>query len=357
MSTVNPKMLVLAREVRGLTQSELAGKLKFISQANYSRMEKGIVIMNEEQLRDVSESLNFPSSFFYREVPVLTQREYYYRKKASLQKKEQYKLEANFSLLRLWFNDMLSEIDIPDFKLPEIEVEHTNTPEVIAKKTRRYLGIDKGPISALINILEKNGVIVYFLNNVPDKFDGTTVITESGTRVIVVNGGMPNYRKRFTIAHEMAHIICHIPFINDDPYKTINDVENEANRFASEFLMPEEDSKTELYKLSYSRLTDLKNYWNISKSAIIRRAFDTGCINKDRYTYLMIELSRYNERKSEKYDVPLDEPKLFKKIVDSYFLHLGYTQDELMKSLSITKEDFDNYILKKNNVFKLQVAV
>lgn len=350
-------MLVLAREARGLTQSELVANLSSLSQATYSRLEKGIIQINDEQLNEIANELDFPTVFFTKKPAVVTQTEYFYRKKASLQKKEQYKLEANFSLLRLWLNEMLSDVDIPAYKIPEIEVEYKNTPEVIAGITRRYLGIQKGPISTLINTLEKHGLLVYLLYNVPDKFDGTTIITEGGTKALIINGSMPNYRIRFTIAHELAHIVCHIPFTNNDPFHIVRDIENEANRFASEFLMPGEECKDDLFKLSYGKLTDLKNYWNVSKSAIIRRAFDLGCISKDRYTHLMIELSRYGERKAERHDVALDEPKIFKKIVQSYYDDLGYTPDELMRSLSIGKEDFNTYILNRRNIVKLRVAV
>ncbi|HEY1062931.1 MAG TPA: XRE family transcriptional regulator [Daejeonella sp.] len=353
METINPKMLILGREARGLTQAELANQLDRISQANYSRMEKGIINVNEEQISEIANTLNFPLDFFKRPEPKGTQVEYFYRKKATLPKKKQYELEANFNLLRLWLNDMLAEIDIPDFVIPEIEIEHTNTPETIAKRIRIFFGISKGPIDALINVLEKRGIIVYFLSECPDKFDGTTIITAAGTRVIVVNGKMPNYRKRFTIAHELCHIICHIPFSDTDPYRN---VENEANRFASEFLMPADECISDLYRLTYSKLTDLKNYWNVSKSAIIRRASDLGCITKDKYTHLMIELSRYNERKSEKTDVPLDEPKILKKMVDSYLNDMGYTKDELMKSLTINEEDFSRFLVR-DNVRRLQIAI
>jgi Zn-dependent peptidase ImmA (M78 family)/transcriptional regulator with XRE-family HTH domain len=356
MRPINHKMLVLAREARGLSQADLALKLKNISQANYSRMEKGLITILEEQIEVIAGALDFPVSFFYRSEPLVTQTEFYYRKKASLLKKEQYALEANFSLIRLWFNDMLKEIDIPDFSLPEMEVEHNNTPEVIAQKTRMLLSVQRGPIGALINLLEKHGVIVYYLNNISGKFDGTTIITESGTRVIVVNAEMPNYRKRFTIAHELAHLICHIPF-STTVIESIRDVENEANRFAAEFLMPSNECEVDLFKLVYSKLPDIKNYWNVSKSAIIRRAYDLGCITKDKYTHLMIELSRYGERKVEKYDVPLDEPKLLNKILKSYYNDLDYSQEELMRYLTISADDFERFIFRKDNIRKLQISV
>ena len=354
----NPRMLILAREARGLSQAELTKSLSSISQATYSRIEKGIVEIQENQIKEIAEHLDFPVSFFNRESRIVGDpQEYLYRKRQTLPKKQQIKLEATFDLIRMLNEDLLSEVDIPDFNLPEIEIEHTNTPEVIANKIRRFLGFERGPILDLINSLEKNGIMVYMLQDAPDKFDGTTVITKTGTRIIVLNNDMPNYRKRFTISHEVGHIVCHIPFPNDNPFKVDADVEKEADRFAAEFLMPTDQIRSELHRLTYSKLADIKGYWRVSKSSIIYKAHILGCIDTNRYIYLMTELSRYNERKTEKSDVPLDAPKLLSLITETYHNTLGYSDNEFMATLSINKTDYDALILNKRKIAKLRIAV
>ncbi|RZK65379.1 MAG: ImmA/IrrE family metallo-endopeptidase, partial [Pedobacter sp.] len=329
---INPQMMSLAREARGLSQAELIAGLKTISQATYSRIEKGIVEIQTDQLKELADRLDYPESFFYRQNNYVTSyQEYLYRKKSTMPKKQQVKLEATFSMIRMLFEDLLMEVEIPDFSLPQIEIEHTNTPEVIANKIRQYLGVPKGPIIDLIGLLENRGIVVYFLEDAPDKFDGTTVITNSGLNIIVLNADMPNYRIKFTIAHELCHIIAHIPFSNENPFKT--DIEAEANRFAAELLMPEEQIKPELFGLYYSSLDDIKGYWKVSKSSIIYRAKALGCIDTNRYIYLMTELSRYNERRNERSDVDLDSPKLLTLIVNTFYDELGYTDEEFLKAL------------------------
>lgn len=355
---INPRMLILAREARGLSQAELTKSLNTVSQATYSRIEKGIVEIQENQLNELSNQLDFPLTFFTRESKVPgSYQEYFYRKRQSLPKKQQVKLEATFDLLRMFFEDLLESVDIPDFSLPEIEIEHTNSPEVIANKIRRYLGIERGPVGDLIGLLEKNGIMVFMLRDAPEKFDGTTVITKSGTRIIVLNADMPNYRKRFTISHELCHILCHIPFTSENPFKEDADIEKEADTFASEFLMPADQIQSELYRLTYAKLADIKGYWKVSKSSIIYRAHKLGCIDKSRYIYLMTELSRYNERKAEKHDIPMEEPKLLKLITKTFYESLEYTDEEFMSALTINKNDFDFFILNKNKVHKMRIAI
>jgi Zn-dependent peptidase ImmA (M78 family) len=356
METINYKMLTLAREARGYTQSELVSKIYKLSQGNYSRMEKGILPIPNDLLGKLSEVLDFPVGFFYRDTPLVTQSEYFYRKKAALPKKELYKLEAQFDLIRLWFNELLNEVEITDSSFPEILVGLNNTPEIIAQKTRAYIQAPKGPMIDLVNLLERNGIILYFLHDAPEKFDGTTIITDSNHKVIVLNASMPNYRKRFTIAHELGHIIMHIPFaVFLEEYA---DVENEANRFASELLMPEAEISRDLQYLTYGKLSDLKQYWKVSKSALIRRGYTLGYLRPEKYQSLMIELSRYNERKKEATDVTLDEPRLFDKIIKTFLNHLNYSMDELKAFLGLNSDDFNSSILKNERaVHKMRVFV
>jgi predicted transcriptional regulator len=80
---------------------------------------------------------------------------------------------------------------------------------------------------------------------------------------IIVNSAHPPARKRFTVAHEIAHFVLHrgkaASGIEDDEfYRCLsNELEREANRYAAEILMPwplvnrlQDDGKTELGTLS-----------------------------------------------------------------------------------------------------------
>ncbi|WP_316848914.1 helix-turn-helix domain-containing protein [Pedobacter agri] len=338
---LNFRMLVLAREARGMTQEELVEKISNLSQGNYSRMEKGMLPVPSEIVLRISGLLDFPESFFYKESSSANSVEYFYRKRVSTPKKELYKLEANFDLLRLWFEDLLDMVEVGDFKFPELKVEGNNTPEAIARKIKLATGIASGPVINLVGLLEKNGIIIHFLRDVPDKFDGTTVLTKSGQRIIVVNASIPNDRKRFTIAHELAHCIMHIPFSSElDPY---SDIEMEANRFASEFLMPEMEIKRDLVALKFRDLSDLKNYWRVSKVALIKRAHTVGLINQSRYTTLMIEISRAGERKVESHDVDLDDPRILPLILKALMEQLEYTKESLSELLGMSMGYYNSF--------------
>lgn len=355
LKELNYRMLILAREARGLTQGDLVQQIPNLSQGNYSRMEKGLLAVPPETLKNIALALDFPESFFFKKDSSVNNVEYFYRKRVSTPKKELNKLEANFDLIRLWFEDLLNEVEIDDFKFPELKVEGNNTVETIARKVKIVSNVPSGPVINLIGILEKNGVVVYFLQNAPEKFDGTTLICKSGQRVIVVNADLPNDRKRFTIAHELGHCIMHIPFSSElDPF---SDVEAEANEFASEFLMPSFEVKRDLVGLKYRDLSDLKNYWRVSKVALIKRAYTLGLINQSRYTTFMIEISRAGERKVESHDVDLDEPRIVNLILKALIDQLDYTKELIQQILSMSEKDYNWFFHGGKSKTKLRIAL
>lgn len=63
MKAINPEMIVLARESRGLTQKELAENID-ITQGALSKIEKGLQTPLMENLEKIAFKLNYPLSFF-----------------------------------------------------------------------------------------------------------------------------------------------------------------------------------------------------------------------------------------------------------------------------------------------------
>lgn len=73
------------------------------------------------------------------------------------------------------------------------------------------------------------------------KLERTTSASSSSGYRIVVNAAHSLSRKRFTVAHEIAHYILHRSEVTDDAYyrsALSGGKETEANRLAAEILMP-----------------------------------------------------------------------------------------------------------------------
>jgi len=97
-------------------------------------------------------------------------------------------------------------------------------------------------------IAENLGLKVWEMSSLPTDVSGKLFLDENGGTSgfsIGVNAHEGYFRKRFTVAHELAHFLLHRNLIgngiqDDALYRSglSNQVETEANRLAADILMP-----------------------------------------------------------------------------------------------------------------------
>lgn len=332
----NYRQLIFAREYRGFSQSELASNIIGLSQSNLSKYEKGFSSLSDDMVLKIVDFLGFPESWLKHNISNLPENAHY-RKRTTISKKGKTEIEYSNRLIGYIVDQMSDSIEWPEFRLNPLNLEDGYTPESVAKNARKNLKISPNePLKSIFNLLETNGIIIIEFE-INDKFDGVSFITDKGNPIIIINKSFSNDRKRFTLAHELGHLLMHdfpIPeYRNNEKQK-----EDEANRFASEFLMPSEFIRNSLFDLRLSNLAELKRYWLTSMASIIRRAKDLKCITDDKYMYLVIELSRNGKKKNEDGFVYIDEPSLF---IEAYKLHkndLEYSDLELSNAFSIPED-------------------
>lgn len=341
---INAKMIKMARHTRGMTLTDLSSACG-IDTAMLSKIETGLVQATDNQLQKVASAVNYPLSFFSLQFSEARYSDFFYRKRVTMPAKEKDKIDAQIDVLRIVYERLVSLCETPQLRVFNISNQKGISPETIAVMAREYYKIEKGPILNLVSKLERNGIAIFYLDTDSEKFDGVTAYTERGLPFIVINKNKPNDRKRFTIAHELGHIIMHFPFrFQNDFYDRIKDerddiYETEADRFASEFLMPTSDIFQDLQGLTYSKLGLLKQYWNVSKASIVRKAKTLKCIDDKKYQFLMVELSRNGERKIETGGISFDDPQVFRKMIDINSNEL--TDEQLASFLYISQEDLN----------------
>jgi len=168
-----------------------------------------------------------------------------------------------------------------------------------AIRTHWKLGID--PIPRLAELLEERGIKVLSIDL--SDIDGLTarVRRKKGPAlpVIVIKETEWSERKRFTLAHELGHMLMEVR-------EGVN-AEKAANRFAGAFLMPAEALWREIGKkrtmISMGELLRLKELFGASFQAITYRCHDLGIINDAAYRRLF---QIFNERGWRKW--PFEEP-------------------------------------------------
>lgn len=325
--------LAFAREYRGLTQTELAQKVEGLSQSNLSKFEKGLGTLSEALIEKIMTVLDFPMSFLDVEINNKVENEEY--RKRSLSAKTRFTIKRTIELIAYTFDCMVDMVNIPDFNFTQIDLSEGYTPEDAAKHIRRQHRLGDKPIDNICHLLESNGVAVYEWKCNIESFDGVSLITDNGNRLVVINADMPNDRKRFTLAHELGHIVMHqcVDFLIHPE----RDKEKEANKFASELLMPTDSLKSTLCGLKVRELALLKQYWKVSMASLIYKAKEIGSIDYPRYTLLNTEISRNGWKKKEPVEVFIDSPSIIKQTYGLIKSELNYDLDDMQKMMSVPK--------------------
>lgn len=210
----------------------------------------------------------------------------------------------------------LSEyVDFPLLKIPSFD--DTRNIEHIANRTRDFWGLGREPIPDMVSLLERNGIIASEFSTEGRNIDAFYQYGEIFGReyfcVVLGTDKLTFARRQFNAAHELAHILMHERTSDFDELdrEEFRRREDEANEFASVFLLPREtfepDVRPYANKLNY--YVELKRKWKTSIGAMVRRAYSLGVITSNQYQYLARQISSKGWRTKE----PLDEYMVVKK--------------------------------------------
>ncbi len=143
---------------------------------------------------------------------------------------------------------------------------------------RQDWGLGLNPVPNMAELMEDRGVKVLFLP-MSEAFDGLTAHVHRedlpDVHVVVVDCDTGGERQRFTIAHEIGHLVLDVSESVDE--------EKAAYRFAGAFLMPEEVLWKEIGRhrsaIGLAELLRLKRMFGVSVQAITYRCKDLGIIS------------------------------------------------------------------------------
>ncbi|RQX00503.1 helix-turn-helix domain-containing protein [Micromonospora inaquosa] len=225
--------------------------------------------------------------------------------------------------------------NIPQFPVSPDRVS-VGEPEDAARKLRAAWGINTGPVGHLIRLAEHHGIIVIF--SIPQAAAIDAFSIETAIRpLIMLNPVKDDYfRQRFDVAHEMGHLVMHA---DAEPGGQI--IEDQAHRFAAEFLMPEEELVGDLpVKVGWPRLFALKDKWNVSLQALLMRARQLSVMNESSYNHAMATLSARGWRRREPGVMPTPEqPSLLPRSLE-LLEQAGYDMELLANECRVPVEVF-----------------
>lgn len=164
-----------------------------------------------------------------------------------------------------------------------------------ARDLRRewQLGID--PIPSMTDLLEEKGVKVIEAD-FPERFDGLACdVKRTGgkadTEVVVISSRTNIERRRFNLAHELAHRV-----IKGTADRETMKLEKAMNRFAAAFLAPADHLRQEVGErrqgITYHELIRLKRFYGMSAAAMLIRLRDVGLLPEAVVEYAFRDYAR-----------------------------------------------------------------
>lgn len=307
-----------ARKASGLSMRELAEKAG-ISAMSISKYETNKNTPSSGVMLALAKALGVRSEYFFRQAKVEL-KEIEYRKHSKLSKKVLNQIEGDVieQIERyLQLEEFLPTSPIQSFSQPKglkEKIESYVEVEKIANQVRKVWGLGTNPIPDLMDTLEEFGIKVFQSNILhDDMFDGLAAQV-NGEPVIVVGKSWPGDRQRFTLSHELGHLILAGRLADG------LDDEKAANRFAGAFLVPGSEAVKELGEsrswLEPVELCVLKQTYGLSMRGWIYRASDLGILNqlaaRKMWDYFKENLWVKTEP-GEPY--PSEKPKLYKQLV------------------------------------------
>ncbi|MEU4508723.1 XRE family transcriptional regulator [Nonomuraea wenchangensis] len=279
--------LRMARELRGLTQVQLAREVGSVTAASISQFENGHTKPAASTLRRLAVALRVPPAFFAAPArpPAQDQVNGFFRSLRSTSPRDRQQALAYVHLARELALELEKHVVLPDFNLLRVPIDggkplQSADIEQVAAQVRNHWNVSRGPIQDVVRLLEMNGIVVVRFRVGIEKVDAFSV--DFLDRPVVALGADKGLRdrSRFDAAHELGHLVLHgiTGKIGDKV------IENQANEFAAAFLMPANDIKAELpERLDWPSFLRLKAKWQVSLAALLVRAKTLGVMSEHTY--------------------------------------------------------------------------
>ncbi|GAA4878827.1 ImmA/IrrE family metallo-endopeptidase [Pseudonocardia benzenivorans] len=315
------------REMHSLTQASLVSDIPGLTQSRLSRIESGLSSPDDEILELLAIALGVRSDYFFREslIDLIGQ-------SPQLRARSRLTQAAKSSVVH-WANLIYEEYErlesgsgIPN-RLSRDD-GHLD-PAHAARATRDQLGFDQSsPLPYIVLAVERLGVAILGIPSHQPAMDAFCA-WHNDRPVIGLLEGAPPDRVRWSIAHELGHLVLH-----RGQAKTAS-MEAEADQFAAELLTPLHALKKFMPRRpTLSHFTVLKTQWGVSIKSLVRRAKELEVLDQDRAIGLYRQISARGWNKTEPGFVAEEKPRGFRKLVELRYPGESLGVDNLAKDAS-----------------------
>jgi len=361
---INGYRVRLARELSCLTQSDMADEIG-VTQSAIAQIESGRFQPSVDVVDALSARLGFPATFFsLDDPPHFPSGSLLFRAHANLSSSEKAEAER--------YGQIVYEASITlgkrvknktPLRLPQLDEEPTDIVTA-AQLTRDALSMSPDmPIPHLIRAVEQIGVLVFAIPVHLPKREAYSLWSRVKTLwssselmrpVIVVFAGVPGDRLRFSVAHELGHLVMHQAIRG-----VSHELEKDADKFAVELLMPSEAMTQEiLAPVTINSLASLKARWGVSIKSLLRRAKELDVISDRQYRYLRERMAQYGWERQEPYELVSEKPRALRQMAEMiYGQPIDYQRlaSELRLTPHFTKRIIEAYATKEESFTRISM--
>lgn len=331
----NPTRLALVRKRRMFNKKQFAEKIG-VNFHTPTLWEKGESEPTDENVKACAGVLKYPKEFFFGpdiEEPDgdLTS----FRSQTSMTAASRDAALAAGAIGFLISDWVAARFELPQVKIPDL---HLFEPESAARTLRQEWNLGEKPIPNMIQLLESKGVRVFSLAENTAKVNAYS-LWRSGKPYVFLNTFKSAECSRFDAAHELAHLVLH----QDGKVKG-REAEDQANRFASSFLLPKADVLAVIPRVDrLQRLLEAKRRWGVSLAALNYRAHKLGLITDWKYRDFCIEMATKGYNRIEPNEIQRETSVVWQKVLMSLWAEKT-TQDDIASDLSLPQSELNDLL-------------
>jgi len=150
---------------------------------------------------------------------------------------------------------------------------------------------------------------------------------------------------RFDAAHELGHLLLHK---HGEPKG--RKAEDEANQFASSFLMPTSDVLATIPRIhTINQIIQTKKRWAVSAMALIHRLHRLGVMSTWQYRMFCIQATELGYRNAEPFGIAREQSVVWQKVLTALWRE-RVTKKEIAVALHVPIPEIENLLFGLANM-------
>ncbi|UXI04497.1 helix-turn-helix domain-containing protein [Photobacterium sp. TY1-4] len=329
--------LTVARRAKMLSMEELASYIGKSRQFVH-KLEKGTE-PTVEVIEKICRALDITPDFLFTERNShIDTEKCHFRSLKTRTKTVTLNVKSRVEILSSILKRLDEEFELPEVDLPDVsrfDISKNSEIERLSESVRNYWDLGMGPISNITELIEHVGIVVSNSRGTDGRVDAFSV-SNARPLIILDNDVASACRNRFTLAHELGHLLFHEDIITGDA-----STESQADYFASSFLLPRTSFVKEFPcsgegRFDWDKMVQFKARWKVSLKAIVYRAKQLGLINdqKARTAYMHLNTRGYAIKELGDELVRDEPPFLLPNMVNMLEV---YTWRDLLNSVGVNE--------------------